>query len=156
MFSVEKRAWLGQKRWLAKNDPWRVVSLSRPTMKLARFVKGADPVGLLGQDQLAEFGGLQAIERSVVQDADRLLALEKFRALNQMRGVGRWGGAAATTLVQRRVAQDLEGIGHRLHRLVPFEIDERMIMIRNRKAMAAMKFFSITAAQRLLSSNQAP
>ena len=76
-------------------------------MKLAR---GAVDL-LFGKDQLAEFGGLETVERAVVHDSDRLAAAQQVRAFDQRRRPDALRGhRAAAGLVKRRVAQNGEGV----------------------------------------------
>ena len=65
-------------------------------MKLAREAGGS----LFGEDQLAEFGGLEAVDRSVVQDADRLAALQEFCAFKQGSGTGLAGNSSASGMIK--------------------------------------------------------
>ena len=80
---------------------------------------------LLGQDQLAEFGGLQSVEGAVVHDAHGLASFEELRAFeHRYRTRCLDGRMAATRLVERRMVQDREGIRCGWHLEFPYRSDD--------------------------------
>ena len=59
---------------------------------------GAKCAELLGQDELAQLGGLQAVDRAVVADGDRFLTLKQGAAVYGTRnGVDRMGRVTVCT-----------------------------------------------------------
>ena len=59
---------------------------------------GAKCNGLLGQNELAQLGGLQPVDRAIVADGDRFLTLKQGAAVyGPGNAFGRMGGAAVCT-----------------------------------------------------------
>jgi len=85
-----------------------------------------DPA-LFGQDQLAESGGLKPVERAVVKNANRLVALEQGGAFQQLRGLTKGRGVATTGLSDTLVVQNGRGSESDWH--------VQMIMIRNKESI---------------------
>ena len=64
-----------------KNDPLEIDLLESPHDETKNERVTSDQPSF-GEDQLSQFGCLQPVERTVVQDADRFVPLQELRALD--------------------------------------------------------------------------
>src|SRR5690606_11921199 len=79
-------------RWLAKTTGRAAMAFKSPHDETRCGLRGR----LLGENQLAELGGLQAVQGAVVHDGHRLLALQQGGAIDRRLaacggGAGAWG-----------------------------------------------------------------